>query len=185
VRAVWVGLGAALLVVGAVFVFVPITPYSTSFAGVPAHCFACEVPYQIYSSDGILPTYTRLSWSSPAPVTVYAITFTSAPSACDLVVARGWAQLEPDCGVSRTLANTTGTSGSVALTIPAGATLLYLAVSFDNSTPTVLTTLTGALPLQGIAFAGLGVGAVLLGVLPWSRLRKSAPSAPENAEAPP
>jgi hypothetical protein len=169
---------------GSTLVGVPSTDFSSNFSGVWGKCTGCPVPYRIFTASPFLPTYARLSWSSPSTITLYALTFTGAPSACDIVVARGWASLASDCGRQAVVANVTASSGSSGFTIPAGATLVYLAVSLNDSAPTISTTLSGTQPILGLAVLG-SASALLALAVAW-RSRKlapepdSGPSAPEN-----
>jgi uncharacterized membrane protein len=166
--------GVVLLILGAVLIAVPLIPSTSSFTASSPDCSgsSCTTAYNVYSASPVVPTYAKLSWTSPVTVYFVAITCTKDVSSSELDNANSSAQLSADCGTNTTVGNSSGTSGSYSFSIPAGGSLVFLAVSNSNTTPTVSATLTGTEPLLGLVVLVLGLLLLILGVVLKSRKQK-------------
>lgn len=176
-RAGLVVVGIILLILGAVLWFVPLIPSSDNFSASTPDCPTapdCTFAYNIYTASSLVPTYAKLSWSSPETVTFVAFTCTNSVSSDQLDSANTSAELRAVCGTNATVGNTTGTSGSYSFTIPAGGSLVFLALTGSSTPPNVTSTLTGTEPFLGLILVVLGVIVLILGLVLKSRRQKAA-----------
>lgn len=185
-RKVLVILGVIFLILGAVLIVVPLIPSTASFTATPADCMStpgCTVGYNIYTASPLVPTYAKLSWSAPGAVFFIAITCTKAVTGSQLDSANS-SQQQADCGTSTIVGNTSGTSGSYTFTVPAGGSLVYLAIASSSTAPTVSATLTGTEPFLGLVVLVLGVILLILGVALRSKKVSGQPIAAPVAPPP-
>ena len=175
-RAGLVVVGVILLILGAVFWFVPLIPSSDNFSASTSDCSTapnCTFAYNIYTASPLIPTYAKLTWSSPEVVTFVAVTCTKSVTSDQLDSANTSAEVQAACGTNSTVGNTTGTSGSYSFTIPAGGSLVFLAVTGSSTPPTVTSTLTGTEPFLGLILLILGILLLILGVALKSKRQKA------------
>jgi uncharacterized membrane protein len=177
--------GVILLIVGAVLIAVPLIPGSSSWtASTASSGNPCSAGCNLYSASPLVPTFAKLSWTSPTSVYFIAITCSGALTSSDLKNDNS-SQLDSACGTMTTVGNSSGTSGSYSFTIPAGGSLVFLAVytgGGSGTAPTVSSTLTGTEPLLGLAILILGIVLLILGVALKSKKQKAeaiaAPASP-------
>jgi uncharacterized membrane protein len=173
VRAGLVVVGIILLILGAVIFVVPLIPSSQSLS---TSSGSGSPDFSIFTSSPLVPTYAKLSYSSPVDVFFEAVTCTK-PITTSQADSPNASQ---DCGTMTTVANSSGTSGSYSFTIPAGGAVVYFAIGDSNST--VSTTLTYTEPLVGIALIALGIILLILGIVLKCKKQKAqaiaAPSTP-------
>jgi uncharacterized membrane protein len=176
VRKVLFMVGVVLVILGAVLIVVPLIPSTSSFSASSASGGSnSSVAYNVYSASPVVPTYAKLSWSAPTTVYFIAITCTNDVSSSQLENDNS-SQQNAACGTSDTVGNTSGTSGSYTFSIPAGGSLVFLAI--QSGAPTnVSATLTGTEPLLGLIVLVIGIILLILGVVLKSKRQRSEPIA--------
>ncbi|MDE1878941.1 MAG: hypothetical protein KGI89_00185 [Euryarchaeota archaeon] len=176
--------GVVLLALGAVLMFVPLIPSTISSTASNPSANGGMIGYNIYQSSFSLTggTTGKFSFSSPSPVDIAVITCSRAVTTSQLQQATTSAQFNAACGTNTTYGTTqvggfsfsNGTSGSFSVTIPSGGTLIWFALSGQNSPPTVTVTTTYTSPLLGLVLLVIGVLLLLLGVALKSKKQKQA-----------
>jgi uncharacterized membrane protein len=171
--------GVILLILGAVLIAVPLIPSTSSFSAASASgsgsAAGSQIAWNIYSASPAIPTYAKLSWTSPVTVYFVAYTCSNDVSSSELNDANSSGQFEKDCGTNQSVGNTSGTSGSYSFTVPAGGSLVFTAFQFTNSSTStqVSATLTGTEPLLGLVLVVLGIILLILGVVLKSKKQKA------------
>ncbi len=165
--------GVILLILGAVMLFVPLSPQPDQNvpSGSPSAPGSGVAIFSVsgYSLTGNIPV--SISWSAPTAIVVGAV-------ACS-----GTCQ-NPSPSASGATGQT-GTSGTFSLNQPNGGEIELIAFTTAGSAVTVTFKITTALTTVGSILLILGILLLIVGVVLKSKSRAPAPAAAPAATPPP
>ena len=78
--------GVVLLILGAVLIVVPLLHSTSSFSSTSNDCTggSCSLVTDVYTATPLIPTYAKLSWTSPSTVQFFAVTCTNDVSSSEV-----------------------------------------------------------------------------------------------------
>jgi hypothetical protein len=184
--------GVVLILIGAVLMFYPLVPSSSTFQSTyylscgSSSAGAC-LNYTVFDASPALfgGTMAKLSWTSSSAIEFLALTCSGQVTTSDISHDTA-AQLNSACGTNQTVSSggSPSTSGSYTFTIPSSGTLIFAAGSITTPGPSVSVTLTYTEPLAGAALLIIGVIVLIVGAVRKSAKPKPTPSGPPQAWTP-